>query len=171
MTDQDTQTPPWGDDFDAAKAWTLVQNLRADKAALQGEVATLKTDLTTAQSTAQAAETAKAEIETKYTELSAEVQRKEDEAKAKSEHDALVKKVLEKYEVDEARLEFLTGSTEEEIEEKAKRLGSVKGEKKEAEIDPITRRPVLALTPGQGGEQTPAFDPAAIAKQARAAAH
>jgi hypothetical protein len=24
-------TPPWGDDFDAEKAWNLVQNLRADK--------------------------------------------------------------------------------------------------------------------------------------------
>jgi hypothetical protein len=26
-----SQTPPWGDDFDAEKAWNLVQNLRADK--------------------------------------------------------------------------------------------------------------------------------------------
>lgn len=24
-------TPPWGDNFDAEKAWTLIQNLRADK--------------------------------------------------------------------------------------------------------------------------------------------
>lgn len=27
--------PPWGDDFDAEKAWSLVQNLRADKEKLQ----------------------------------------------------------------------------------------------------------------------------------------
>lgn len=25
------ETPPWGEDFDAQKAWSLVQNLRADK--------------------------------------------------------------------------------------------------------------------------------------------
>ena len=28
-------TPPWGDDFDAEKAWSLVQNLRSDKEKLQ----------------------------------------------------------------------------------------------------------------------------------------
>ena len=28
-------TPPWGDDFDAEKAWKLVQNLRSDKEKLQ----------------------------------------------------------------------------------------------------------------------------------------
>lgn len=30
-----TDTPPWGDDFDPAKAWSLVQNLRSDKERLQ----------------------------------------------------------------------------------------------------------------------------------------
>lgn len=29
------EAPPWGEDFDAEKAWTLVQNLRADKERLQ----------------------------------------------------------------------------------------------------------------------------------------
>ena len=31
MTEQN-QTPPWGDDanFDASKAWSLIQNLRAE---------------------------------------------------------------------------------------------------------------------------------------------
>lgn len=28
-------TPPWGDDFDAEKAWSLIQNLRSDKEKLQ----------------------------------------------------------------------------------------------------------------------------------------
>lgn len=46
-------TPPWGSDeeFDAAKAWTLIQNLRNDKA----------TATTNAQAAAQAAATAAAE--------------------------------------------------------------------------------------------------------------
>lgn len=30
-----TDTPPWGEDFDPEKAWSLVQNLRADKERLQ----------------------------------------------------------------------------------------------------------------------------------------
>ncbi|MGZ4518963.1 MAG: hypothetical protein ACXVXP_02950 [Mycobacteriaceae bacterium] len=30
-----TDAPPWGDDFDAEKAWNLVQNLRSDKERLQ----------------------------------------------------------------------------------------------------------------------------------------
>lgn len=30
-----SEAPPWGDDFDAEKAWNLVQNLRADKEKLQ----------------------------------------------------------------------------------------------------------------------------------------
>jgi hypothetical protein len=29
--EQNEQQPPWGDDFDAEKAWKLVQNLRSDK--------------------------------------------------------------------------------------------------------------------------------------------
>ena len=34
-TAPEAATPPWGDDFDAEKAWKLVQNLRADKENLQ----------------------------------------------------------------------------------------------------------------------------------------
>ena len=32
------ETPPWGEDFNAERAWTLVQNLRADKDKLSGKV-------------------------------------------------------------------------------------------------------------------------------------
>lgn len=32
---QAVQTPPWGDDFDAEKAWKLIQDLRGDKEKLQ----------------------------------------------------------------------------------------------------------------------------------------
>lgn len=31
----ETETPPWGDDFDPEKAWSLIQNLRSDKEKLQ----------------------------------------------------------------------------------------------------------------------------------------
>ena len=37
-------SPPWGDDFDAAKAWALVENLRKDKEKLAGRPALSKED-------------------------------------------------------------------------------------------------------------------------------
>lgn len=42
MSDDNTDTPPWGseENFDADKAWGLIQGLRADKATLQGRVIT-----------------------------------------------------------------------------------------------------------------------------------
>lgn len=36
---QQEQKPPWGDDFDAEKAWKLVQNLREDNSKLKGRPA------------------------------------------------------------------------------------------------------------------------------------
>lgn len=38
------QTPPWGDDFDAQKAWNLVQNLRGDKEGLQSKLTQAQAD-------------------------------------------------------------------------------------------------------------------------------
>jgi dsDNA-specific endonuclease/ATPase MutS2 len=167
MTDQNEQTPPWGDDFNAEKAWTLIQNLRADKTALSDKVETLTTDLATAQETAQAAETAKTEAEQR---LTAEITAANDKAAAAA-RDLHVERVRSKYEIDDDLLEFLTGDTEEEIEAKAKRLGSAKKgkEEKEPEIDAATGLPKPALTPGHGGDQPTEFDPVAIAKAARAA--
>lgn len=39
-----TKLPPWGDDkdFDPARAWSLIENLRADNATLKGEVQPLR---------------------------------------------------------------------------------------------------------------------------------
>ncbi|WP_157008518.1 hypothetical protein [Agromyces laixinhei] len=34
-TEETKSTPPWGDDFDAEKAWRLIEALRADKVAMK----------------------------------------------------------------------------------------------------------------------------------------
>lgn len=42
--EQQVETPPWGEDFNAEKAWNLVQNLRGDKESLQTKLATAQSD-------------------------------------------------------------------------------------------------------------------------------
>lgn len=88
QTENDTQhkaeeqTPPWGEDFDPQRAWNLVQNLRGDKATLQGELTqaqanqaeleTLRREKMTASEVAiaeareQAAAEARAAVEAEY---------------------------------------------------------------------------------------------------------
>lgn len=74
--EQPNPTPPWGDDkdFDPAKAWDLIQNLRGDKA-------TLQTKLSEAAPVLQAAEDARraeqGELVTARQDLTAAAQRAE----------------------------------------------------------------------------------------------
>lgn len=155
-------TPPWGDNFDAAKAWTLIQNLRTDKETLKGANETLTADL-------QARDATITELETRATTA-------ETEAKT-TKRELLVEKALRKHPVDDDYLEFLSGDTEEEIFSKAERLSKLGKPKEEPKgdpdpaadpkPDPLAGRPTPTLTPGHGGEAAPPFDPAAIAKKAR----
>lgn len=39
------EKPPWGEDFDPQRAWSLTQNLRGDKEKLQTQIADLQTQL------------------------------------------------------------------------------------------------------------------------------
>ncbi|WGH21354.1 scaffolding protein [Arthrobacter phage Emotion] len=167
-TDEDKSTPPWGDDFDAAKAWTLIQNLRSDKE-------TLKTERDEAQTKLQASKDA------------------EDRA-VKAERELWTERALRKHPEAEDLAEFLTGDTEEEILTKAAKLAGVrkpaddgdKGDKPDADKDKgdadkdkggsspdkgdgLPAKPTPNLTPGHGGEESKPFDAEAIAKAARAA--
>lgn len=168
----DTQTPPWGNDFDAEKAWTLIQNLRAEKAQLQ-------TNVTTERQAREAAEKALADADVEG-KVSAAEKRAQDAERGLSREKALRKfPVLDGLEGLE---EFLTGDTEEQILAKAERLASLGGGKKtgtepepkepagnaDAPKEPeIPGKPIPSLTPGHGGSDATPFDPEAIAKQAR----
>lgn len=58
-TDASDTPNPWGDDFDAGKAWTLVQNLRGEVDEMKAERKAAKEQLTEAERKAQEAEEAK----------------------------------------------------------------------------------------------------------------
>src|SRR5262245_66633471 len=43
---QEQATPPWGHNFDAERAWSLIQNLRSDKTTRDQRIAQLEADRT-----------------------------------------------------------------------------------------------------------------------------
>lgn len=155
-------TPPWGDNFDAETAWTLVENLRKDKKALQDKVTEIEAERDTATAAAQAAEAEK-------------VTATEDATKARRE--LHIERVRGKHELDDDLLDFLTGTTEEEIEAQAERLAKrvakvaapAEPEKPEEPKAPeLPAKPKPNLTPGHGGEEKTPFDPDAAVTAIRA---
>lgn len=175
-------TPPWGDDFDAERAWALIQSLRAEKVTLKGERDTLKTErdtLTADLETARQARTDETDVDGK---VAAAEKRATD-----AERGLYVERALRKHPGLEDLAEFLTGDTEDEIEAKAARLAAIgaktppagdEGEDESSDPDPdaanedgepadLSTRPAPSLTPGHGGDESTPFDPVAIAKAAR----
>lgn len=183
---QKPAAPPWGDDFDAERAWALVQNLRAEKETLKGELATEKQK-------AQAAEAGESDA-LKELRTRAETA----EARAKTvEHEITLSKVLKDFPALEGFEDLLTGDDEAAIRSKAERLAAIGGKKgdedpapgdgdKDGETPPaadgeksgqegsgLPGKPAesLTLNPGHGGDEKVPFDPAAIAQAARAASY
>lgn len=177
-----TDAAPWGEDFDAERAWRLVENLRAERDGLKAERDELRATRDELQGQLDAA-TAKAQ---------------DAEARATTAvRDLHVYKAMREHDLPEGYEEFLTGDTAEEISERAARLAELKAAAptKKAGEDPAdkakggddkgdagksgddpdagtdTGRPVPDLTPGHGGDSPAPFDPQAIAKAARAASY
>ncbi|MGO4251234.1 hypothetical protein AB4Y81_03115 [Paenarthrobacter sp. TAF1] len=162
---------PWGDDFDAEKAWRLVQNLRAEVTGLKTERDDLKTERDNLKVEKDASDSeGKTEIQ-KLTDRLAELEKT---AKEK-DRDVALQKVLRKHPELEEFSDLLTGETEDELMSKAERLAKIgkpadgdnpadKDGEKPAEL-PGTPKP--NLVPGHGGDAPAPFDPDAIAKAAR----
>lgn len=150
MTDQTTTTPstsetapPWGDDFDPARAWNLVQNLRAerdkaraDRDALAEQVKTFDAERATLTERAQSAE------RSLWVEAALRKHPLRPDLSPTAEADALA---------------FLTGDSAEEIERKAATLAALgaKGSPSPATPDAgLTSRPSprLTATPGHGDD-------------------
>jgi hypothetical protein len=164
---------PWGEDFDPARAWKLVQNLRS-------EVSDLKQKNQSFEAERQERENAgKSEVEKLQEKLSAA------EKDASEARRALnLQKVFRKFPELEGFEDLLTGDSEEEITAKAERLAAI-GKPKEGEQDGekdgenggenaenadlgLPGRPQADLKPGHSdGDSTAPFDPVAIAKAAR----
>lgn len=165
----DEQKAPWGDDFDAERAWRLVQNLRQERDGLKSERDRLKSEL-------QESRNSSATESEKIADA---------EKRAKDAEKALyLERVYRKFPAldnDDLR-DFLTGDTEEEITAKAERLARLGKAPEESENDDpkpsedgdgddgsqeIPGKPTPSLVPGHGGQEPPTFDPVAIAKAAR----
>ncbi|GAA2230212.1 hypothetical protein N1031_06905 [Herbiconiux moechotypicola] len=165
-TDEQTQTPPWGDDFDAAKAWNLIQNLRAEKTALQTKVTDVTTERDTLKSERQARENEGKTAEQKAADDLTAAQ----SATAAARRELYIERALRKHAIPEDLVEFLSGDTEEDILAKAEKLAAVKPAEKTDEqqvTPPAPGMPTPALKPGHGGDAPVEFDPDAIADAAR----
>ncbi len=146
-------TPPWGADFDAERAWTLLQNVRADLTAEKAKVATLTTERDDAVTARDAKE---AELVTVRADLDT------------AARGAILARIVGKYPTLAGFEDLLSGATEEEVETSAKRLTSIATPATPAEpaapAEPVTPepdpalppRPEPALTPGYTAEQPPA---------------
>lgn len=180
--------PPWGDDFDAERAWRLVQNLRAEVTDLKTERDSIKTE--------------RDQLKDSTGSESDKVKAAEDRA-AKAEKSLWTERALRKHPELEEFVEFLDGDTEEAVTQKAERLAAI-GSKKPADDkdgkdgakgdddakdgkkpddadgagskpddapDGLPGKPTPDLKPGHGGESPKPFDPAAVALKAREATY
>ena len=152
------QTPPWGkdEDFDPARAWSLIQNLRTERDGFKTKVSEYDTERQ------QREDAEKTELQKLQDKLAAA-----EKIGSERERALIVAKTLRKYPELEDLEDLLTGETEEEIVAKAERLAKRgKGDEQQG-TDPLTGRPRTALTPGHNAPDESQFDPDAIARNAR----
>lgn len=146
---------PWGDDadFDAEKAWTLIQNLRGDKAKTQQERDEL-------------AARVQAEQDAKLSDQERIAKELEDARKELAS--ARRAKALADYSLPESALTFLTAESAEDIDKQASALaGLVPKKEPEAPKVPADSRAKPALPNGQTDDIPTTPDYAAIARMAR----
>lgn len=176
--DPKPSTPPWGDDanFDAARAWTLIENLKADVEKIKVERDTIKTDR---DSLKTAADTAADAEKTEAQKIADRAAAAEERAKT-AERSLWTERALRKHplpagldeETEAEFLAFLSGESAEEIERKAARLAALSGKAETpGEAPANSTRPTPNLTPGHGGTPPVPFDAAAVAKAARSSAY
>jgi hypothetical protein len=160
---------PWGDDFDAERAWRLVQNLRSERDAIKAERDSLRTER---DNLVTERDGLKEELQTKTSEI--------ERISKENAREVALQKILRKHPELEDFADLLTGDTEEELSAKAERLAAIgkpkdgagkqessedNGEQKGEQELPGMPKP--DLKPGHGGEESAPFDPVAIAKAAR----
>lgn len=167
-TDDKSTTPPWGEEenFDAARAWELIVDLRAERDGLKTEKATLTTERDALVAEKDAAASA-GQTEAEKAEAAA---RKTADDLAAARKELWVERALRKHNVPEELMEFLSGDDEDAILAKAAKLAGLpakpsdEGDKDADKDKPGAMpggRPKPAFTPGHGGDED-VFDPDAI---------
>lgn len=148
-------TPPWGsaEDFDAERAWTLLQNVRGDLSRAQAARDDLAARVK-AEEDAALSDQEKVRRELEETRKELAVQRRSN--------------ALAKYELPDTALVFLTAETAEDIEAQASALAGLTPKKEPVTPPaPAGSRAKPALPNGQTDNTPEPFDPVGIAKRAR----
>lgn len=172
----DDNKKPWenDEDFNPEKAWTLIQNLR-------GEVTEAKKATTTER---QAREAAEAEL-AKGPDPDGKIKAAEERA-ANAEKALWTARAIGKHPSLAGNEDLLVGADEEAVMKVAERLASLNVPKKDDTEDTTnggagkegnkldeqpkldaSGRPIPALKPGHGGDDSTPIDPAAIALAVR----
>lgn len=139
------QTPPWGADFDAEKAWNLVENLRKDKEKLASR------PVLTDEQKQQLGEYQS------LVEASKSEQQRKDEAVAKAQQEAVTAraeairyKAAATYGISADHFDLLGTGTEEEISARAEKVAGLIAAQAQPPATTATppARPVEQLRPG-----------------------
>ncbi len=138
------EAPPWGADFDAERAWKLVQDLRSDKEKLAARPV-----LTEEQKTALAEHDRLVQASKTETQRLQEAATSAQQALATSQADAIRYKVAATHGIPAEHFDLLGTGTEEEITAKAAKISALLA----AQAAPVavaapTTRPVTQLRPG-----------------------
>jgi len=142
---QPAETPPWGDDFDADKAWKLVQNLRQDKEKLSSRTALTDEQRTQLAEYNRLVEASKTEAQ-RQQEAVEKASRDAETARA----EATRYKVAATHGIPADHFDLLGSGTEEEISARAEKIATLLAKQAEATQAPTTlpKRPVEQLRPG-----------------------
>lgn len=140
-TEQQTaEAPPWGDDFDPARAWEKIQKANQEARSLRGRLQDAAPKLeeydrlveaskSEAQRQAEALEAAKRDAETARTE-------------------AIRFKVAAAHGIGADHFELLGSGTEEEVTARAEKIAALLKQQAQQTTTPLPTRPVEQLRPG-----------------------
>lgn len=146
---------PWGDDFNAERAWKLIENLRSDKAKTADELKALR-------------DAKQAREDAEKSDLERAVARAEAAEKSLADREAATRRtsVLAKHGLSEDDAAYLAGISDDELDTKAAALAARLGLTKKDAAEEIPGKPAPKLTAGHetGSASGDEFDPMAIAK-------
>lgn len=162
--DQPTQTdeqPPWGTDFDAEKAWRLVQNLRADKEKLAARPAMSDEQRQQLDEYSALVEASKTDAQRREEAANA-AQRERDDAMA----EATRYKIALRHGITEDDFDLLGTGTEEQVAARAQKIAAKNEAARQAALEsavqtpasPTPRRPSEQLRPGASPAPEPVQD-------------
>ena len=139
------EAPPWGEDFDAEKAWKLVQNLRADKEKLASRPALTAEQQQQLDEYNRLVEASKSEAQRQQEAIEA-AKREAETARA----EAIRYKAAAAHGIGADHFDLLGSGTEEEISARAEKIAALLAQQAQAQqpSTPLQTRPVEQLRPG-----------------------